>query len=98
VPPIGRASIGITLGLAFLICAGGAAVCHLIASNSPRSEVMRRLMEHEHQSLSGTEALYEAGDELLSARGVAFRARARNFGRVATALAVLIFAWAAWAN
>jgi hypothetical protein len=55
-------------------------------------------MEHEHQSLSGTEALYEPGDDLLSARGLAFRARARNFGRVAITLAVLIFAWAVWAN
>jgi hypothetical protein len=59
---------------------------------------MRRLMEHEHESLSGTEALYEPSDELLSERGLAFRARARNFGRAALALAGLILAWAAWAN
>jgi hypothetical protein len=59
---------------------------------------MGRLMEHEHENLSGMEALYEPGDELLSERGLAFRARARNFGRAALVLAVLIFAWAAWAN
>lgn len=97
-PPIGRASIGIALGAAFLVCAGGAAVCHLIASNSPRSEVMRRLIEHEHERVSGTEALYEPDDELLSERGLALRARARRFGRVAMVLVVLIVAWAAWAN
>ena len=97
-PPTGRAAIGIALGLAFLICAGAAAVFHLLASNSPRSEVTRRLMEHEHDNLSGSAAVYEPGDELLSDRGLALRIRARALGRVAIALAVLIFAWAAWAN
>lgn len=96
--PTGRAIIGIGLGAAFLVCALTAAISHLIASNSPRSEVARRLIEQEHEALDTKYAVYDPEDELLSERGIALRARARRFGRVALACAVLIFVWAAWAN
>jgi hypothetical protein len=96
--PTGRAIVGIGLGLAFLACALAAAVCHLIASNSPRSEVARRLIEQEHDELDGKYFAYDPENALLSERGMALRARAQRFGRVALACAALIFAWAAWAN
>lgn len=95
---MGRAIIGIGLGAAFGVCAVVAAVCHLIASNSPRSEVARRLIEQEHEDLDTKYLAYDPEDELLSERGMALRTRARRFGRVALACAALIFAWAAWAN
>ena len=96
--PVGRATIGIALGVAFFVTASGAALCHLMASNSPRSEVRRRQMTHERENLSGNEALYEPSDDMLSERGLSLRSRGRMFGRLAIGLAVLIFAWAAWAN
>ena len=57
--PTGRAVIGIGLGAAFGVCAVAAAVCHLIASNSPRSEVARRLVEQEHEALDGKYFAYD---------------------------------------
>ena len=97
-PPIGRAAIGIVLGVIFLVCAAVAAACHLIASNSPRSEVARRLIEQEHEELDGKYFPIDPDDELLSERGVALRNRARQLGRAALACAALVFVWAAWAN
>jgi hypothetical protein len=96
--PAGRASIGIVLGGVFAACAAGAIVCHLLANGSPRSEVARRLMEHEREVLSGRPEFYEPEDEMLSEHGLALRARAGKFGRAAFAVLLLIFAWAAWAN
>ena len=96
--PVGRAFIGIALGVVFAACAAGAIVCHLLANASPRSEVARRLMEHEREVLSGRPEFYEPEDAMLSEHGLALRTRARNFGRVGFAVLVLIFAWAAWAN
>jgi hypothetical protein len=96
--PSNRASIGIALGIVFAGCAISAAVCHLIASNSPRSEVARRLIEQERDELVGKYPVYDPEDQLLSERGLALRQRARQFGRVAIACALLIFAWAAWTN
>jgi len=96
--PTGRAYIGIALGVVFAACAGGAIVCHVLANASPRSEVARRLMEHERHILSGRPAFYEPEDEMLSEHGLAMRARAGKFGRAGVAVLLLIFAWAAWAN
>ena len=94
----GRAYIGIALGIVFAGCAVGAIVCHLLANASPRSEVARRLMEHEREVLGGRPEFYEPEDGMLSEHGLALRTRARNFGRAGFAVLALIFAWAAWAN
>ena len=96
--PTSRGIIGLVLGAAFGACALTAAVCHLVASNSPRSEVARRLIAQEHEELDSKYFAYDPADDLLSERGIALRARARRFGRAAIACAALIFAWAAWAN
>lgn len=96
--PAGRAYIGIVLGVVFAACAAGAIICHLLANASPRSEVARRLIEHEREVLSGRPAFYEPEDGMLSEHGLALRARARKFGRAGFVVLALIFAWAAWAN
>ena len=87
-----RAALGIALGVAFIVCALGAAICHQMAGHQPRSASARNIIEHEAQF----EQYYDPEDYLLSDRGLALRRRARLFGRAAGGIALLIAAWTIW--
>ena len=87
-----RAVIGITLGVAFIACGLGAAICHQMAGYQPRSTSARTIIEHEAQF----ERYYDPEDYLLSERGLALRRRARLFGRAAGGIVLLIIVWATW--